>query len=158
MYFPTAKRFTIVKTHSFTLYVGFAIVVSIILFATACDSAGEDDEQLIIEDIIVGPPSVAEENLILTVHYTGWLENGTQFDSSYDGQPYSFTLGRGEVIQGWDRGLVGMRVGGKRKLTIPPHLAYGNRGGGCNANGECLIPPNATLIFEVELLEVREPQ
>ncbi len=89
----------------------------------------------------------------VTVHYTGWLQNdSTKFDSSLDrGEPFSFTLGNGEVIRGWDRGVRGMQVGGIRQLVIPPDLAYGSRGAGGGA-----IPPNATLIFEVELLEVSD--
>lgn len=84
------------------------------------------------------------------VHYTGWLENGKKFDSSVDrGQPFSFPLGAGKVIKGWDEGVQGMKVGGKRKLTIPSDLGYGSRGAGG------VIPPNATLIFDVELLGVR---
>jgi FKBP-type peptidyl-prolyl cis-trans isomerase len=85
------------------------------------------------------------------VHYTGWLTDGTKFDSSVDrGQPFGFKLGAGKVIKGWDEGVAGMKVGSKRKLTIPPDLAYGKRGAG---NG--LIPPDAQLIFEVELLRIK---
>ncbi len=84
------------------------------------------------------------------VHYTGWLLDGTKFDSSKDrGQPFSFPVGQGQVIKGWDEGVATMKVGGKRRLTIPPDLGYGARGAGN------VIPPNATLTFEVELLEVR---
>ena len=82
--------------------------------------------------------------------YTGWLTNGTKFDSSVDRRdPFSFPIGAGKVIRGWDEGVAGMKVGGKRKLTIPPQLGYGARGAGG------VIPPNATLVFDVELLEVR---
>jgi len=103
-----------------------------------------------IEDMKVGTGIEAANGDRVTVHYTGWLIDGTKFDSSIDrGQPFVFSLGAGQVIQGWDRGVRGMQVGGVRKLTIPPELAYGDRpvGGG-------LIPANSTLVFEVQLLEI----
>ena len=101
-------------------------------------------------DQILGTGEVATAGKNTTVHYTGWLENGKKFDSSVDrGQPFSFPLGAGRVIKGWDEGVQGMKVGGKRKLTIPSDLGYGSRGAGG------VIPPNATLIFDVELLGVR---
>lgn len=101
-------------------------------------------------DQTVGTGEVAVAGKTTIVHYTGWLENGTKFDSSVDrGQPFSFPLGAGRVIKGWDEGVQGMKVGGKRKLTIPSDLGYGARGAGG------VIPPNATLIFDVELVEVR---
>ncbi|HSB43504.1 MAG TPA: FKBP-type peptidyl-prolyl cis-trans isomerase [Nitrospira sp.] len=100
-------------------------------------------------DLIVGTGATAQAGQTVTVHYTGWLENGKKFDSSLDrGQPFSFPLGAGRVIKGWDEGVQGMKVGGKRKLTIPSNLGYGARGAGG------VIPPNATLIFEVQLLGV----
>ena len=101
-----------------------------------------------IEELATGTGAVAEKGRRVSVHYTGWLTDNTQFDSSVDRGPYDFTLGDGEVIQGWDEGVSGMRVGGKRRLTIPGPLAYGERGSGA-------IPPNATLVFEVELLDVK---
>lgn len=107
-------------------------------------------DQLQIEDLEVGTGDEAVAGQQVSVHYTGWLTNGTKFDSSVDrGQPFEFPLGGGRVIQGWDQGVAGMKVGGKRRLTIPPHLAYGQGGAGGG-----LIPPNATLVFEVELLGV----
>ena len=98
----------------------------------------------------VGTGAVAEPGKNVSVHYTGWLvSNGSKFDSSRDrGQPFTFPLGAGRVIKGWDEGVAGMRVGGKRTLIIPPDLAYGSR-----ATGP--IPPNSTLKFEVELLDVK---
>jgi FKBP-type peptidyl-prolyl cis-trans isomerase FkpA len=103
-----------------------------------------------IEDIKVGDGAEAVAGKTVSVHYTGWLTNGTKFDSSLDrGQPFQFPLGAGRVIRGWDEGVAGMKVGGKRKLTIPPEMGYGARGAGG------VIPPNATLVFEVELLGVR---
>jgi FKBP-type peptidyl-prolyl cis-trans isomerase len=100
-------------------------------------------------DIVQGTGSHAVAGMQVSVNYTGWLQNGKQFDSSIGRGPFSFTLGAGRVIKGWDEGVVGMRVGGKRQLRIPPELAYGSRG----APGA--IPPYATLTFDVELLGVR---
>lgn len=106
-------------------------------------------ETLQIEDLKVGTGKEAIAKTKITVHYTGWLTNGKKFDSSVDrGEPFTFTLGVGQVIQGWDQGFAGMKVGGKRKLTIPPHMGYGARGAGG------AIPPNSTLVFEVELISV----
>ena len=104
--------------------------------------------ELIIEDLKVGSGKVATAGSSVKVNYKGTLTNDVQFDSSYDrGEPFTFVLGKGQVIEGWDKGVAGMKVGGKRKLTIPPPLAYGDRVMG-------LIPANSTLIFEIELLEV----
>ena len=101
------------------------------------------------QEVKEGNGDVASAGKTVSVHYTGWLTNGTKFDSSKDrGQPFSFPLGGGRVIKGWDEGVQGMKVGGVRKLTIPPDLGYGARGAGG------VIPPNATLVFEVELLKV----
>lgn len=107
------------------------------------------DSGLKIEDLVEGTGTMAEAGKVVAVHYTGWLENGSKFDSSKDrGQPFEFPLGGGRVIRGWDEGVQGMKVGGTRKLTIPSELGYGSRGAGG------VIPPDATLIFEVELLDV----
>ena len=107
--------------------------------------------ELVKEDLVVGTGAEAKAGHTVSVHYTGWLTNGKKFDSSVDrGQPFGFKLGGGQVIQGWDQGVVGMKIGGKRKLTIPAHLAYGNR-----AVGGDLIPANSTLVFDVELLGLK---
>lgn len=113
--------------------------------------------EVIKADTVVGGGSEAQPGRQVTVHYTGWLydasrddRKGRKFDSSRDRQePFSFRLGAGQVIRGWDEGVAGMRVGGRRTLTIPPEYGYGARGAGG------VIPPNATLVFDVELLDVR---
>lgn len=99
------------------------------------------------EDIRIGSGAIAAAGNLVSVHYTGWLIDGQKFDSSKDrDEPFDFNLGAGQVIKGWDEGVQGMQVGGVRKMTIPPALGYGARGAGG------VIPPNATLIFEVEFL------
>lgn len=104
---------------------------------------------LIIEDILVGEGKAAVKGALITAHYRGCLEDGAQFDSSYDkGRPFECVIGTGRVIKGWDQGILGMKVGGKRKLFVPAHLAYGERQVGP------IIKPNSNLVFEIELLEV----
>jgi FKBP-type peptidyl-prolyl cis-trans isomerase len=102
------------------------------------------------EDVAPGEGKEASANKTVSVHYTGWLPNGEKFDSSRDrNQPFSFTLGAGQVIAGWDEGVLGMKVGGRRKLVIPPDLGYGTAGAPPD------IPPGATLVFDIELLDVQ---
>ena len=108
------------------------------------------DSGLKYEDTVEGHGAVAEAGQQVSVHYTGWLTDGSKFDSSKDrNMPFDFPLGAGHVIRGWDEGVQGMKIGGTRKLTIPPQLGYGAAGAGG------VIPPNATLIFEVELLAIK---
>jgi FKBP-type peptidyl-prolyl cis-trans isomerase len=116
----------------------------------AAPTPTEEVTELKIEDMVVGTGAEAVSGKTVSVHYTGWLTDGTKFDSSVDrGTPFEFQLGQGRVIRGWDEGVAGMKIGGKRKLTIPPEMGYGANGAGG------VIPPNATLVFDVELLGVR---
>jgi len=124
--------------------------MAIMLLVAGCSKDDKNmNGELIIEDIIVGQGAEAVKYSIITVNYTGWLEDGTKFDSSLNPgrEPLRFTLGAGQMIQGFDQGILGMKVGGKRKLTIPPNLGYGSQDKG-------IIPPNSTLIFEIDLLIV----
>jgi FKBP-type peptidyl-prolyl cis-trans isomerase FkpA len=105
--------------------------------------------QLVVEDVQVGEGKEATPGTTVTVHYTGTFTDGKQFDSSRGRAPFSFKLGKGQVIKGWDEGVKGMKVGGKRKLIIPGDLAYGSSGAGN------VIPPDTTLLFDVELLDVK---
>ncbi len=132
------------------------VLVGVLAVAGTGTALGNDAEPvktssgLLYVDLVKGSGREAHVGETAIVHYTGWLEDGTKFDSSVDrGEPFSFQLGAGRVIKGWDEGVVGMHIGTKRKLTIPPHLGYGQRGAGR------IIPPHATLIFEVELLDLR---
>ena len=129
------------------------IILSTVLFLGMGCNEGNTEEMengLIIEDLVVGDGAEAQDYNKVVVNYTGSLEDGSIFDSSLNPgrEPFTFTLGVGSVIKGWDLGVKGMKVGGKRKLTIPPELGYGDQGAGD------VIPPGATLIFEVDLLEV----
>ena len=126
------------------------ITMAIMLLVAGCSKDNKNmNGELIIEDIIVGQGAEAVKYSIVTINYTGWLEDGTKFDSSLNPgrEPLRFTLGAGQMIQGFDQGIPGMKVGGKRKLTIPPNLGYGSQDKG-------IIPPNSTLIFELDLLIV----
>ena len=127
------------------------ILSALLVFGMGCNKGNteEMDNGLIIEDLVVGEGTEAQDYNKVVVNYTGELEDGSVFDSSLNPgrEPFTFTLGVGSVIKGWDLGVKGMKVGGKRKLTIPPELGYGERNTG-------VIPPNSTLLFEVDLLEV----
>jgi FKBP-type peptidyl-prolyl cis-trans isomerase len=136
-------------------------LIFLALFALACGSksptAPTPPAAFSQTDLVLGTGTEAAKGRVLSVHYTGWIydsskpENkGSQFDSSVGRQPFSFTYGAGQVIAGWDQGFDGMRVGGKRRLTIPPSLGYGARG-----SSDGTIPPNVGLVFEMELLDVR---
>ena len=138
-----------------TTTIRFAALLILLAVTAACDdspTSPSNSAPFSQTDLRVGAGAEAANGQQLTVHYVGWLYNATQpdqkgarFDSSIGGTPFSFTLGIGQVISGWDRGLVGMKVGGLRRLVIPPSLGYGSFRSGP-------IPPNATLVFEVELL------
>jgi FKBP-type peptidyl-prolyl cis-trans isomerase FkpA len=126
-----------------------AVVAAGVYFIFKKPSVMDSPNELKIEVLKEGAGVAAKAGDTVTVHYTGWLTNGTKFDSSVDrGEAFVFPLGAGMVIKGWDQGVAGMKVGEKRKLTIPSSLGYGERGAGG------VIPPNATLIFEVELLKI----
>ena len=126
----------------------FALLFTLAPFVTA-----SAEEKVKINDIVVGDGEEAVDRSRVSVDYTGWLlDGGKQFDSSIGRSPLTFTLGAGMVISGWDQGVKGMKVGGKRELIIPPHLAYGDRGTGK------IIPPGSTLRFEVELLDIVKPR
>ncbi len=125
---------------------------ALLLGLVACSATDESNptapSDLVIEDLVIGGGAVAASGDTVSVHYVGTLLNGTQFDSSYSrNQPFTFRIGANQVIQGWERGVPGMRVGGKRRLTIPPSLGYGSQ-----ANGP--IPANSTLKFEVDLISI----
>ena len=134
-----------------------AVLVAVTCAACGGGEGGSSVTELVKTEVKAGTGSEAVSGRVVTVHYTGWLYNetaadkkGTKFDSSRDrNDPFSFRLGAGEVIPGWDQGVAGMKVGGQRTLTIPAHLGYGARGAGG------VIPPNATLLFDVELLGVK---
>ena len=126
------------------------ITFAVMLIAVSCSKEKQTmNNGLVIEDIKIGDGQEVEKFNIVTVNYTGPLEDGTKFDSSLNPgrSPFRFTVGAGQVIKGWDEGLMGMKVGGKRKLTIPPELGYGSRDNGP-------IPANSTLIFEIDLLGI----
>ncbi len=123
----------------------------ILIISPQPSASSRMEPQLQIQDLTVGTGTQAKTGDIITVNYVGTFTDGKKFDSSYDkNQPFSFKLGAGQVIKGWDQGLIGMKVGGKRTLTIPGALAYGEKG------FPGFIPPNATLVFEVELLNVQQ--
>jgi FKBP-type peptidyl-prolyl cis-trans isomerase len=140
-----------------SLYISSLVVMLVLTFSLGVGGSMAENIQEVTTpsglryvDQVVGTGEVAVAGKTVSVHYTGWLENGKKFDSSVDrGQPFSFPLGGGRVIKGWDEGVQGMKMGGKRKLTIPSNLGYGPQGAGG------VIPPNAILIFDVELLGVR---
>lgn len=143
------------KNKAVTIAAGVIAVVTIALiaypyFVPSKETETKTNSGLQIIDRVIGTGPSPTKGRQVIVHYTGTLENGKKFDSSVDrGQPFPFTIGVGQVIMGWDEGVMTMKVGGKRKLIIPPHLGYGAQGAPPD------IPPNATLIFEVELIDVK---
>jgi len=155
---PVPRFFRNPVVEKFVLYVLPVLIFSFI-FVIVMDStntvnvpASNDAGELQIEDVKEGDGKEAKVGDKVKVHYSGTLTDGTKFDSSYErDEPFEFTLGEGQVITGWEQGVAGMKVGGKRILTIPPELGYGEKGAGT-------IPPNSTLLFEIELLKVTRPK
>jgi peptidylprolyl isomerase len=155
--FPNRDRQVMIAIRTACAAVALALTAATVppaSVAAATSQVTEMPDGLKYTDDMIGAGATAASGEKVTVHYTGWLDNngakGKKFDSSLDrGEPFSFTLGAQQVIAGWDEGVAGMKVGGKRTLIIPPELAYGARGAGG------VIPPNATLIFDVELLQVQ---
>ena len=138
------------RVQRFIIAAGAFVLLAVFALIALSAKADKAAATVKIEDLKVGAGRAAQSGDTVSVHYTGWLQDGTKFDSSRDrGTPFEFVLGRGDVIPGWDQGLVGMKVGGVRRLTIPPNLAYGAAGAGG------VIPPNANLTFEVELLDIK---
>ena len=128
----------------------FTVIMCLIIIGCKSGEEITTESGLKYIDLVEGTGAMPDRGRTVVVHYTGWLTDGKKFDSSVDrGTPFQFVIGQGRVIKGWDEGVSSMRVGGKRKLIIPPDLGYGQRGAGG------VIPPDATLIFEVELLEVK---
>ena len=128
----------------------YYLIPLLVLSFFFCGQKSNMKNGLEIEDAIVGTGTEVKQGNEVVVHYTGFLMDGTKFDSSKDrNTPFSFRVGAGMVIAGWEKGLLGMKVGGKRTLIIPPEMGYGSRGAGS------VIPPNATLKFEIELLDVK---
>ncbi len=163
----TVSQTRITATRTSSLVPSRAILVALLTVGlAACGDAAEEPitemnfdtsvvstaqnagEGLYIRDVTEGSGATANPGSIVSVHYTGWLTDGQRFDSSVGGSPFQFALGQAQVIQGWDEGVAGMKVGGRRQLVIPPDLGYGAAGAGG------VIPPNATLVFEVALLDV----
>ncbi len=147
---------------SWNRWLGVGLLLVVTAFTTAACTKGPESEmsgvtQLIKDDEVVGTGNEAVAGRQVTVHYTGWLydaskadKKGSKFDSSRDrNDPFAFRLGAGQVIRGWDEGVAGMKIGGRRRLTIPPEMGYGSRAMGSD------IPANSTLVFDVELLDVR---
>ncbi|MDT7042450.1 FKBP-type peptidyl-prolyl cis-trans isomerase [Candidatus Nitronereus thalassa] len=144
------------RKHLMASMVFWSVIVGISFGGLVLPSWAEEEKPTVTAsglqylDLVKGSGREAQIGETASVHYTGWLQDGTKFDSSVDrGEPFQFRLGAGHVIKGWDEGVVGMNIGSKRKLIIPPNLGYGARGAGR------VIPPNATLIFDVELLDLR---